>query len=171
MVKLHSSMNPNTTYVAYITPVDPYEEYSDSKIEMLPLSELSKEQQKSLLGALGCFLDKKILGDWLNQKGYFTPEQIKEVKGVALTNQDSLYFGGNYFSDHAKIKEELREHQLETLENAEHVFARVSIPADWKSQIEEYKKKKQKLAAKKEEQKKLRKIKKAEKLLKEAGKL
>jgi hypothetical protein len=164
-------MNPDTTYLTYTTPVDPYEEYSDSKIEMLPLSMLSKEQQASLLNVLNSFWDRKIIGDWLNQQGYFTPEQIKEVKGVVLTNQDSLYFGGNYFSDHAKIKEKLCEHQLKTLENAEHVFARVSIPADWKSQIEEYKKNKQKLAAQKEEQKKLRKIKKAEKLLKEAGKL
>jgi hypothetical protein len=164
-------MNPDTTYLTYTTPVDPYEEYSDSKIEMLPLSMLSKEQQASLLNVLNSFWDRKILGDWLNQQGYFTPEQIKEVKGITLTNQDSLYFGGNYFSNHAKIKDKLCEHQLKTLENAEHVFARVSIPSDWKWQIEEYKKNKQKLAAKKEEQKKLRKIKKAEKLLKEAGKL
>lgn len=118
-------------------------------------------------------LDSKNKSALFQSYNLYTKEEIKEEKGFALTNKDSVFvssfaFRGLQFIDRTR---KLTQKELETIKTDPDVtfFTEISVP-DWiEEQINEYAEKKKKEKEIKEQEKLKRKIQKAQRLLREVG--
>lgn len=162
-------MEIQTAHLTYITDLRGDEYETTASLVSKPLSNLENAAQYELLNyALNCF-NQTTVESVLAQNNYFAPEKIKEAKGISFSNKDSVCFEGEYSLNSVSLGEKISDYMLSKMGNE--FYVKIEPPKEIQDQLDAYQ---QRLAQKKaqdEEKKKARKIKKAEKLLKEAGKI
>lgn len=133
------------------------------------LDSLSVEEQRGLFGHAIHWFRTPVIEEILATYNYFSPEKIKEIKGVQFTEKDKIYSPRNYSWNEFSLGKPLSDFDLSRL--GADFYVKVSPPKSIQNQIDAYQKRIADKKIQNEEKKKERKIKKAEKLLKEAGKL
>lgn len=140
----------------------------DTSIDTIrSLSDLEKcELAKILISAAG----QKLVKATLNSIGYYTNDQIKESKEIKVSNLDDLYY------DEYGLKPVKRDasgaiSNWDDIERIENLFIRVAPTNEMRNQFDKYQEFLAETTRKKEAKKQERKLKKAEKLLKEAGRI
>lgn len=151
------------TYVS-----SPSEYGSDCLLESKQLTQLTPREEVDLFQYLLSRLDAKEI---LNQSGWFSLKQVKEEKNIAVSNHDQIWIGSRYGIENFAITEtKLSERTLNKLENSA-CFIQVTMPKWILNQLQKSKESKESRKKLTDQQKLDRKLKKAEKLLKDAGKL
>lgn len=138
-------------------------------IEAKRLDFLSVEEQRAVFNHILSTFRTPVIEETLAYKGFLPLEKIKETKGITFSNKDKIYCPYQYSWEEFTLGEKLSDYKLSRLGGD--FYIKIAPPKEIQDQIDAYQ---QKLAHKKvqdEEKKRARKIKKAEKLLKEAGKI
>lgn len=153
------------TYIAYSSEYD-----EDCILESKKLSELSDEDKVSLFSH---FLNSEFKGkeNVLRAAKLFNINEVKEQAGIKIANNDEIYAGEGY-SPLRKIclAKELSLSKSDFVRGTK-FYVEVDPPENIKNKIKSFEELQKAAKEKAEQQKLARKIKKAEKLLKEAGKL
>lgn len=161
-------MNPyHNPVITYIKSASEYE--SECELESKKLSELSQQEESDLLGYL-LGRNNPLTKKTLEYNGLLYLEEIKEKKGLTFTNKDKFYFLDGWSMKGISQDEKLSDYQLDKIKEGT-CYVAVQTPKLIQDQIDARQKRKEQKKKLTEEQKLARKLKKAEKILREAGKL
>lgn len=152
-------------FITYKTLDYDQEPYIESK----RLDSLTVDEERTVLRhVLHCFRIKAI--EEVNaDNNYYKPEDFKEIHNINFLSKDKVFCPKGSSWEEFSLEEKLSEYKLSRL--GSDFYIKIAPPKEIQDQLDNYK---IRLAAKQiqnEENKRQRKIKKAEKLLKEAGKI
>ncbi len=162
-------MNPyNPILLTYIQYHSEYE--SDCSLSSKKLSELSEQEEADFFEYF-LLKDTPKIKERLKARKLFTLEEIKEITNFTITNKDELLFYSGYgHLERIGQNAKLDDYTIDKIANSSCLIA-ISTPKNIQDQIDARKKRKEQKKKLTEEQKLARKLKKAEKILREAGKL
>lgn len=147
------------------------DDYSyDSKINSLPLVDLDVYTQEELLSVIMDTFGSQVIKKVLAVHQFFTPDEIKEQKGIQICNKDRIFLHYGYSLEEASLDKPIPDSFLSKI-NAYGLFTRISTPPSVTKQIEDYLARQEKKKQETEAQKLARKVRKAQKTIKDAEKL